>query len=101
MWVIGSYLSSNNVLKGINRFDVLGIQCGYPADVPNGGYQLVNGSIGYLSHVVYTCEEGYEVVGRAQLTCDIDERWNGPPPRCEGSHINLMTPERKQYFHRF
>ena len=22
-------------------------------------------------------------VGRARLTCDIDERWNGPPPRCE------------------
>jgi len=21
--------------------------------------------------------------GRARLTCDIDERWNGPPPRCE------------------
>lgn len=23
------------------------------------------------------------MVGRAQLACDIDERWNGPPPRCE------------------
>lgn len=23
------------------------------------------------------------MVGRAMLTCDIDERWNGPPPRCE------------------
>lgn len=23
------------------------------------------------------------MVGRARLTCDIDERWNGPPPRCE------------------
>lgn len=24
------------------------------------------------------------MAGRAMLTCDIDERWNGPPPRCEG-----------------
>lgn len=23
------------------------------------------------------------MVGRARLVCDIDERWNGPPPRCE------------------
>lgn len=23
------------------------------------------------------------MAGRAMLTCDIDERWNGPPPRCE------------------
>lgn len=24
-----------------------------------------------------------KISGRARLTCDIDERWNGPPPRCE------------------
>lgn len=60
------------------------IQCGYPADIANGEYVLVNDSVGYLSRVVYRCEQGYEMVGRAQLACDIDERWNGPPPRCEG-----------------
>ncbi|XP_044269189.1 uncharacterized protein LOC123014242 isoform X1 [Tribolium madens] len=59
------------------------IQCGYPADIANGEYLLVNDSVGYLSRVVYTCDEGYEMIGRAQLACDIDERWNGPPPRCE------------------
>lgn len=59
------------------------IQCGYPADIANGEYTLVNDSVGYLSRVIYTCDEGYEMIGRAQLACDIDERWNGPPPRCE------------------
>ncbi|XP_018571372.1 uncharacterized protein LOC108911033 [Anoplophora glabripennis] len=59
------------------------IQCGYPADIANGEYTLVNDSVGYLSRVVYSCDEGYEMIGRAQLACDIDERWNGPPPRCE------------------
>ncbi|CAH1101957.1 unnamed protein product [Psylliodes chrysocephalus] len=59
------------------------IQCGYPADIANGEYNLVNDSVGYLSRVIYTCDEGYEMIGRAQLACDIDERWNGPPPRCE------------------
>ncbi|CAG9854104.1 unnamed protein product [Phyllotreta striolata] len=59
------------------------IQCGYPADITNGEYNLVNDSVGYLSRVIYTCDEGFEMIGRAQLACDIDERWNGPPPRCE------------------
>lgn len=70
-----------------NFFDIFckfqGIQCGYPADIANGEYILVNDSVGYLSRVVYSCDEGYEMIGRAQLACDIDERWNGPPPRCE------------------
>lgn len=59
------------------------IECGYPASIPHGTYELVNSSIGYLSQVGYKCNEGYEMIGRAMLTCDIDERWNGPPPRCE------------------
>ncbi|XP_031628163.1 uncharacterized protein LOC116343966 [Contarinia nasturtii] len=59
------------------------IECGLPASILHGSYDLVNGSVGYLSTVIYRCNEGYEMNGRAMLTCDIDERWNGPPPRCE------------------
>lgn len=59
------------------------IECGLPASIPQGTYDLVNGTVGYLSTVIYKCNEGYEMLGRAMLTCDIDERWNGPPPRCE------------------
>lgn len=63
--------------------DYLDIECGLPASIVHGSYDLVNGSVGYLSTVIYKCHEGYEMIGRAMLTCDIDERWNGPPPRCE------------------
>ncbi|XP_020284690.1 uncharacterized protein LOC109855186 isoform X2 [Pseudomyrmex gracilis] len=59
------------------------IECGYPASIKHGGYTLINNTVNYLSQVLYSCEEGYEMTGRARLTCDIDERWNGPPPRCE------------------
>uniref|UniRef100_A0A182N1G5 Sushi, von Willebrand factor type A, EGF and pentraxin domain-containing protein 1 n=1 Tax=Anopheles dirus TaxID=7168 RepID=A0A182N1G5_9DIPT len=59
------------------------IECGLPASIPHGAYDLLNGTVGYLSTVLYRCGEGYEMVGRAVLVCDIDERWNGPPPRCE------------------
>ncbi|XP_046391266.1 uncharacterized protein LOC124159479 isoform X1 [Ischnura elegans] len=61
------------------------IECGYPADVPNGKYTLVNGTVSYLSRVVYSCQDGYKLIGRSQLICDVDERWNGPPPRCQPS----------------
>ncbi|KAJ9583467.1 hypothetical protein L9F63_022192 [Diploptera punctata] len=59
------------------------ITCGLPAEIPNGHYQLINGTVGYMSRVKYSCDEGYELVGRAHLICDEDERWSGPPPRCE------------------
>ncbi|XP_030030346.2 uncharacterized protein LOC115447445 isoform X1 [Manduca sexta] len=59
------------------------IECGYPAEIAHGSYSLINGSVSYLSHVQYSCQAGYEMVGRSRLVCDIDERWNGPPPRCD------------------
>lgn len=64
--------------------NISGIDCGFPAEIQHGSYELINGSVSYLSHVEYACKPGYEMVGRARLVCDIDERWNGPPPRCEG-----------------
>ncbi|XP_043285969.1 uncharacterized protein [Venturia canescens] len=59
------------------------IECGYPANIKHGEYTLINNTVSYLSQVLYSCQDGYEMTGRARLTCDIDERWNGPPPRCE------------------
>ncbi|XP_046837040.1 uncharacterized protein LOC124432279 isoform X2 [Vespa crabro] len=64
------------------------IECGYPANIKHGGYTLINNTVTYLSQVLYSCDEGYEMTGRARLTCDIDERWNGPPPRCEPIHCD-------------
>lgn len=60
----------------------LGVQCGYPAEIPNGDYRLINGTVNFLSQVVYTCNKGFHLQGRAELTCDLDERWDGPPPNC-------------------
>jgi len=59
------------------------LECGSPASISNGQYRLVNATRSYMSGVEYSCKEGYVLVGRAYLACDTDERWNGPPPRCE------------------
>ena len=44
---------------------------------------MLNGTRHHKSIVRYQCEENYKLIGRSELECDIDERWNGPPPRCE------------------
>ncbi|XP_043216890.1 uncharacterized protein LOC122379064 isoform X2 [Amphibalanus amphitrite] len=59
------------------------LQCGMPAEIRHGRYSLVNGTRGYLSMVVYECDQDFVMVGRNELICDVDERWSGPPPRCE------------------
>ncbi|XP_042227360.1 uncharacterized protein LOC121869850 isoform X2 [Homarus americanus] len=59
------------------------VECGPPAPILNGGYSLVNETRTYLSIVRYDCDPGFILIGRPDLICDIDERWNGPPPRCE------------------
>lgn len=59
------------------------LECGMPADVPNGKMMFVNGTRGFQSQVTYDCDLGFIAVGRTTLMCDVDERWNGPPPRCD------------------
>lgn len=67
-----------------------GIQCGFPADISNGSYKLINGTVNYLSQVQYSCNEGYKMIGRDRLICDLDERWDGPPPKCTGNTNNIL-----------
>jgi len=59
------------------------LECGMPADIPNGKLIFVNGTRQFKSIVSYTCQPGHVLVGRSELTCDVDQKWNGPPPRCE------------------
>ncbi|XP_023239860.1 uncharacterized protein LOC111638392 isoform X1 [Centruroides sculpturatus] len=59
------------------------LECGYPAFIQNGNYTLLNGTTHYLSMVHYYCNKGFQLVGRGNLVCDVDEKWNGPPPMCD------------------
>ncbi|TRY61198.1 hypothetical protein TCAL_01485 [Tigriopus californicus] len=59
------------------------LQCGPPADVENAVLSSVNGTRQFKSLIQYECDPGYVMVGRPELMCDVDEKWNGPPPRCE------------------
>lgn len=54
-----------------------------PAEIPNARLIFVNGTRGFQSLINYQCNPGYVASGRTTLMCDVDERWNGPPPRCD------------------
>ncbi|KAK4288839.1 hypothetical protein Pmani_038162 [Petrolisthes manimaculis] len=68
------------------------LECGPPAPITNGRYTLLNTTRHYLSQVRYECQPGYTLIGRSDLVCDIDERWNGPPPRCEPVTCDAPPP---------
>lgn len=39
------------------------IECGFPASIKHGEYTLINNTVTYLSQVLYSCEDGYEMTG--------------------------------------
>ncbi len=79
------FLIDRSTLKLI-FFSVL--ECGEPASVAHSKYTLVNGTRRFKSVVHYECAPGHLLVGRNDLMCDVDERWNGPPPRCDSVYCD-------------
>ncbi|XP_068237942.1 uncharacterized protein [Palaemon carinicauda] len=70
--------------------------CGLPAPIKNGQYTLVNNTTYLLSMVRYECDPGHTIIGRSELICDIDRRWNGPPPTCSlNTAVKPPLPETR------
>ncbi|KMR01391.1 von willebrand factor type egf and pentraxin domain-containing protein 1 [Lasius niger] len=87
------------------------IECGYPASIKHGGYTLINNTVNYLSQVLYSCEEGYEMtvgsivtytcekgyrlVGFRQILCLATGLYDHVAPTCiEESRTTVSTPTR-------
>merc|ERR1719422_801007 len=54
-----------------------------------------NGTRQFKSLISYKCDTGHVLVGRSELMCDVDQRWNGPPPRCEP--VYCEEPQQIRY----
>ena len=54
------------------------------ADLPDP----VNGSVVTIGNIsdraIYTCDNGYELFGTNNVTCQPSGNWSGSPPTCEG-----------------
>lgn len=66
--------------------------CGYPGDTPFGSFDLAIGdSFEYGAKVVYTCNEGYRMIGEFNFReCDADG-WTNDIPVCEVVKCLPMT----------
>uniref|UniRef100_A0A670J393 Sushi domain-containing protein n=1 Tax=Podarcis muralis TaxID=64176 RepID=A0A670J393_PODMU len=60
-----------------------------------GFYYTEDGSGSSLGSVVtYWCKEGYQLVGKRQLTCLLEGSifyWSHPPPHCEGFRVAVIA----------
>ncbi|GCC21153.1 hypothetical protein chiPu_0019620 [Chiloscyllium punctatum] len=63
------------------------ITCGHPGEIPNGQYKALNETV--PNKVIFYCDTGYKVVGRAYRHCTA-EGWDGDGPSCEP--INCGNP---------
>ena len=54
--------------------------------IKNGNISTVPGSEGDL--IVFTCHEGYTLVGASVLFCDEEGNWNSTQPLCLGQSVN-------------
>ena len=68
------------------------VQCPTMEPISNGA--LNNGtSQGLNDTITYSCVEGYELVGSATLTCQLNGNWSGSEPYCQGNSHSLQAPE--------
>uniref|UniRef100_A0ABM5F0S2 Thyroid peroxidase n=1 Tax=Pogona vitticeps TaxID=103695 RepID=A0ABM5F0S2_9SAUR len=56
------------------------VTCDFPARVENGDF--IQCSEAGKSVVIYSCHQGYKLIGGEQLSCT-NGRWNSTPPRCQ------------------
>ncbi|XP_077151307.1 sushi, von Willebrand factor type A, EGF and pentraxin domain-containing protein 1-like [Ranitomeya variabilis] len=58
--------------------------CANPGYVENGWYSPHLDEYLYNDTITYYCEEGFQLIGKASITCRLEERWSNNPPQCRG-----------------
>lgn len=72
------------------------VDCGAPAAIDNGRYNLVNGTTTFASIVEYTCNEDYwlEPQNRRRQTCTRDGNWSSEAPVCECKSLRSLYRDK-------
>ena len=75
------------------------INCPSLDDPLNGDVEVITDNNGTMSSV-YTCDQGYRLVGYAVRTCQADGTWTGTEPTCTCERLCSMTASYPiTYFH--
>ena len=64
------------------------VDCGTLVDPDNGMVDITEGTI-LGNTALYTCFEGFRLVGQESRTCAMSGRWTGSEPICERKGISL------------
>lgn len=58
--------------------------CEKPIQIANGKVKIAVDEERDVVAAKYSCDYGYELVGEAEIVCDLDtESWQGKPPSCQ------------------
>ncbi|XP_066271848.1 P-selectin-like [Branchiostoma lanceolatum] len=69
------------------------VQCP-PVTAPLNGALRPVGTTSYQQEVTFTCNQGYELDGASNVTCQADQTWSHPVPTCTPVQCrNLTAPE--------
>ncbi|XP_019626709.1 PREDICTED: sushi, von Willebrand factor type A, EGF and pentraxin domain-containing protein 1-like [Branchiostoma belcheri] len=66
------------------------VQC-QPLTAPVNGGLSPAGATSYQVTVLFTCNQGYELVGAASATCRADQTWSETPPTCRVVQCPLLS----------
>ena len=61
----------------------VGVNCGSLEDIDNGDVSI-NPDTRFQSAATYSCNAGFQLVGRSQRQCQADATWSGSEPSCVG-----------------
>ena len=75
-------VSATALYPELSLFSFTTADCPRLEDIPNGSLE-VNTTLN-ITAAVYTCDEGFELVGESTRTCINYSVWSGEPPICLG-----------------
>lgn len=61
--------------------DNLARSCGNPGEIENGHRQGL--SFTFTSKVTYSCDEGFELIGKPARFCQSNGQWSGGQAHCQ------------------
>ncbi|KAM5148560.1 E-selectin [Mantella aurantiaca] len=75
------------------------IQCHYPEVPRNGTMQCSSNEemLHYTSSCIFTCNEGFNLIGSPKTMCIAPDQWTKEPPKCEAVQCaSLLAPKNGQ-----
>lgn len=82
-WLWSSSFNHSNTdnNQATDQFKCIPKSCGDPGQIENA--KRHGESFIVASSILYTCNDGYEMIGQARRYCQSDNQWSGQPPQCE------------------